>query len=668
MSPSTITKDGKAYKFQTGTGDTVYIGDSKDAKFHPKLTLNRWLGECFLKFRFPDAAISASTVMEENKVKWQSAFFDFNFYPTNEGLGGLEFEIVLKQKPPSNAWAFPIETKGLKYYYQPELTPEEIAQGCVRPDNIVGSYAVYHATRSNIHASPEDAEKYKCGKAFHIYPPFLTDDSGKKAKGSINISDSVITFTFPQDFLDSAIYPVTVDPTFGYETQGSSLDALWDLNCLFGSLHTSPADADTADSISVCCKTLSGTYNFKGVIALHSTLNIISNGITDSTTFTDVKQFYTASFSTPPSLSPNTAYVLMAVGDYNGAKLFYDTGDADQGHEDTTNSYASPTNPTDATHNTDKFSIYCTYTAGGATYTKDFTVDAFLEKTYTKTLQADAYLEATKTKTFTVDGRLVNRYTKTFDVDAYLEAAKTKTFTVDAYLEQPYTKTFDIDAILQATQLKTFAVDAFLEAALGKSFTADAILKLTSTKTFNVDAFLRKVQTKTFTVDSILKGTYTKTYDIDAILSAPTTKTFSLNALLKATLTKTLTADAYLQKAQTKTLTADAYLEAVQTKTFVVDAYLEAAQAASFTLDAYLQATQTKTFTLDAILTSAVEYTKTFSVDAFLQATFTKTFTVDAVVGVVGGDSSLLIYYSKKRKRNDEELFGLVKQLLEASM
>jgi len=334
-----------------------------------KLSLYRWNREDFFSLNLPFMVSGFETLTEKEGVKFTSFLADLQIYKLPNGI---EYEVILKSKPPFLGVAFPIDSSDLAFYYQPPLDGElnvaeydfvnathAIKDGMVenyRPINIVGSYAVYHKTKRD--------NEYKAGKLFHIYRPLLIDALGSTAWATLEISDGSMSITLPQEFLDSAVYPVTVDPTFGYETQGSSLDGLWDLDCLFGSLHTSPADADTADSISVCCKTLSGTYNFKGVIALHSTLNIISNGITDSTTFTNVKQFYTASYSTPPSLSPNTAYVLMAVGDYNGAQLFYDTGDADQGHEDSTNSYASPTNPTDATHNTDKFSIYCTYSAG----------------------------------------------------------------------------------------------------------------------------------------------------------------------------------------------------------------------------------------------------------------------------------------------------------------
>ena len=154
-----------------------------------------------------------------------------------------------------------------------------------------------------------------------------------------------------------------LDPTFGYTTIGASSTPASG-NSMMGALYTSPADVGVADSITFAEDGWEAT-NAKGVIVLHSNLNIIPNGITapvyipsDYTT-----SWRTAIFSTPPSLSPNTDYVLMAIAEESYLDLSYDAGSANQGHLDTTNSYASPSNPTDATHNGDyKFSIYCTYT------------------------------------------------------------------------------------------------------------------------------------------------------------------------------------------------------------------------------------------------------------------------------------------------------------------
>jgi len=354
-------------------GDKVEIGDKEAGDFKPHLKLNRWDGECFIKVGLP-ITDKRTPVVEGDKVKWIEPNREAHFYPfeprivggflQNE-LGGFEFEIILKKKPAKNTITLDIETQGLKFYYQPPLTPEEIADGAFRPDNVIGSYAVYHATRTNAHRNKADADKYKAGKAFHIYRPKVTDANGNWIWANLNIQDGILTITIDQTWLDNAVYPVSIDPNFGYETIGGSYYPI-SYNYLFGSLFTAPADATTADSISAYCKYSASAGNLKGVLVLHSNLNIVANGVGNPIAMPSSFAWITSAFGTAPSLSPNTDYVLMAITSTD-VDIKYDTGAANQGHDDSSNNYTTPTNPTDAAHYTDKYSIYCTYTTAGVT-------------------------------------------------------------------------------------------------------------------------------------------------------------------------------------------------------------------------------------------------------------------------------------------------------------
>jgi len=359
-------------------GDKVEIGDNEAGNFKPHLKLNRWDGECFIKVGLP-ITDKRTPVVEGDKVKWIEPNREAHFYPfeprivggflQNE-LGGFEFEIILKKKPAKNTITLDIETQGLKFYYQPELTPKEIADGAVRPDNVVGSYAVYHATRTPMHRGKADAEKYKAGKAFHIYRPKVKDAVGGETWADLSLDErnGKLVITVDQTWLDRAVYPVSIDPNFGYETIGST--SLYpNANCLIGSLFTSPAGGNDGVSMSAYVKhTWSSSYHIKGVVVLHSNLNIITNGITDAIGVTSTAGWRTGNFSTSPSLSASTEYVLMIIPDSSDIKIYKDTGSLNQGHKDTSNSYASPSNPTDAEHGWSKFSIYCTYEgAGGVT-------------------------------------------------------------------------------------------------------------------------------------------------------------------------------------------------------------------------------------------------------------------------------------------------------------
>lgn len=156
-----------------------------------------------------------------------------------ENIEGFEFEVILKDKPQSNIVEFELEMEGLKAHYQPELTQEEKDEGVHRPENVIGSYAVYHATCGNMHKGQANAEKYRTGKAFHIYRPKVIDNSGDWVWAELNLGNGILTVTIPQEFLDTAVYPVRVDPTFGYvDAEGEPIiggsgaefkDAIWGL-------------------------------------------------------------------------------------------------------------------------------------------------------------------------------------------------------------------------------------------------------------------------------------------------------------------------------------------------------------------------------------------------------------------------------------------------------
>jgi hypothetical protein len=129
---------------------------------------------------------------------------------------------------------------------------------------------------------------------------------------------------------------------------------------MYGSVFTSPSVAVIANSISFYGRRSSyGTSNVKCLIVRHSDMQIIA--VTNPVSVGSTLQWWTATFSSPPVLSPNTNYVLMIIPD-GTVRFYYTTGSADQGHYDTTNSYISPTNPTDIVHNNYQYSIYCNYT------------------------------------------------------------------------------------------------------------------------------------------------------------------------------------------------------------------------------------------------------------------------------------------------------------------
>lgn len=203
----------------------IEIGDSKQEDFKPQVKIMRWDNEVNFSLRAEEHP-NATVEITDNVFKYKTPDYEVHQYeldPSDIGEdGGLEFEWVLPHRPLTNTLTATIQTKGLDFFYQPALTPEEIEQGAERPENVVGSYAVYHKEKGGMNRS--DGKEYKTGKAFHIYRPKCKDANGNETWGELNIdtNSGILTVTVDNDWLDSAVYPVIVDPTFGYTTLGGS--------------------------------------------------------------------------------------------------------------------------------------------------------------------------------------------------------------------------------------------------------------------------------------------------------------------------------------------------------------------------------------------------------------------------------------------------------------
>ncbi len=227
------------FAFMSLSGDLIEIGEEKHSPPQPYLKLNKWGGEVSLKVDVPYGK-NGEKSLAQNRLRWANHKYDVEFYPrepeeieekgykfTINEQGGVEFDVILKEPPESNIFEFPIEIKGLKFYYQPELTQEEKDAGDFRPENVVGSYAVYHESKQGDY-SKLGGKNYKTGKAFHIYRPKVKDAEGNETWGELNIDPEkgVLTITVDRGWLSNAVYPVRIDPVFGYTPKGESVSAI----------------------------------------------------------------------------------------------------------------------------------------------------------------------------------------------------------------------------------------------------------------------------------------------------------------------------------------------------------------------------------------------------------------------------------------------------------
>ncbi|QQR65359.1 hypothetical protein IPH92_02135 [Candidatus Kaiserbacteria bacterium] len=358
FSNSQYVDRGNKFSLEMDGGNQIEI-----SKMKPSVTFEYFGGESSFSVLYGDN--STPQLIEGKKLKYAVTPKEaVQVYPleAKKGMeqGGFEMEVVLDEAPLSNVFTFTIENiDDLDFLYQPALTQEEIEAGSEQPENVSGSYAVYHKSKKD--------NEYKTGKIAHIYRPHVVDSANNEVWGTLEIINNELKVTVPEEFLKNATYPVTVDPTFGYTSVGGTSVAVG-TDRFSGSLFTTPSDYGSFTSMSYYCdKATSGSENSKALIVVHSTLNLATNGVaTSSSCVNGSPAWKTPVFPTSPSLTANTEYVLGAVSEGVRTRLYYDTGAANQGHIDSTNSYTTPANLGSATHDTRKYSVYITYATGSS--------------------------------------------------------------------------------------------------------------------------------------------------------------------------------------------------------------------------------------------------------------------------------------------------------------
>ena len=150
--------------------------------------------------------------------------------------------------------------------------------------------------------------------------------------------------------------------TFGSSTGTTSTQ--YSSDDFYGSVYTSPIDAQgaTISSLTANCKSASSggnSRNVKAIILNPSTKTIL--GISNPTVVTTTQGDFVFTFGTPVTISASTQYVIGLIAD-GTFYFYYGTGTANQGYADTSNSYTTPTYPTDATFNTNAYRLTVTYT------------------------------------------------------------------------------------------------------------------------------------------------------------------------------------------------------------------------------------------------------------------------------------------------------------------
>jgi len=338
---------------------------------------------------------------------------------------GFKVDILLNEKPTTNVFCYDIEgAENYDFFYQPEITDEEAEQNregvedtrtlleikrSIRPENIVGSYAVYHKTLKNHEVGKEN---YATGKVMHIPRPQVwslsSDDTKIWADMHYDEKKGQLCVTAPQSFLDSAEYPVRIDPTFGYTSVGASNGVVGTSG--IGVLGGNPGP----DQVFVSGHFNTQTYvssEVKGAVGIYRTSDLALVDYTDTVGANSASKEWKTASAVNGSALPNEVsdlYVFFSDGiklsrdSFTGGSRFHFTSEWP--------TFLDPMVWNNPSANY-IFSLYATYTASSNTCiysgSGDWNVDLADNCYITTDVWVDGGLQCTGTGSFTIAGAQV---------------------------------------------------------------------------------------------------------------------------------------------------------------------------------------------------------------------------------------------------------------------
>jgi len=361
----------------------VEIGDSKQTDFYPQVKLMRWDNEVNFSVRLIHDEENPTYFKYGENINWEGEKVDACFYHKPDE-DGYEFEVILKEKPKSNVVSMTMQTKGLEFCYQPSLK-EEFQDGYSeefgvnitvtdtdvfgedglnyvhRPENVVGSYIVNHG---GSYQNFVGGKEYKDGSTFQIFRPKIVDADGNWVWGSLNVEKELLTITIPQDFLDKAVYPVVVDPTFGFSVSSTSIYGTAN-GSRFATIPTSGAGSVdlSGNVVSVTVYIghgIGGDDNYVKPVLWNSDKTVVTNGVAPAVKITAGAQEWTSTYSSHPTVTAGTGYYLGWVWEIANQSGYYQAS-SDGG--ESANSFASPTSIGTISQGTRRYRAWATYNA-----------------------------------------------------------------------------------------------------------------------------------------------------------------------------------------------------------------------------------------------------------------------------------------------------------------
>lgn len=285
----------------------------------------------------------------------------------------FDVDFTLNADPGTNIFTYKIAgAEEFDFLYQSQSYCDNPEIEC--PDDVIGSYAIYHKEKGD-NCPNCGTSNYGAGKIAHIYRPKAIDDAGNETWAVLNYAGGLLTVEVPQAFLDSATYPVTVDPTLGFTTIGGSNSNL----CTSAPVYSRQGDPSTTSgggtltSISVALSLNLGgpeTLDVRVFVNQEFSVSATSHGQIATAETTDLSVTTTTTWYTinlaSEVINANTSYIMNITCDGSdltsgNVRLHRDSGS--QGYFETFASYgAAAESPW--TDNSDLFgpkSIYATY-------------------------------------------------------------------------------------------------------------------------------------------------------------------------------------------------------------------------------------------------------------------------------------------------------------------
>lgn len=197
---------------------SVLIGGSMTDRFVPIIYAGKWnkkgVDEAWLSINRKNIIVSKGEfgTFRDGRMELIIGNSRDTYYTTPDGH--LEYEISFTDKVPVSIdleLSFP---PGMEFWKQLVLTEDDIKDGKYRPENVVNAYIFQWCKRNN---------QYKAGIFGQLYRPFLKDDNNNKVWCDQEIDGNVLRI-IPgnEEWLKSVTYPITIGPTLGYDTIGSS--------------------------------------------------------------------------------------------------------------------------------------------------------------------------------------------------------------------------------------------------------------------------------------------------------------------------------------------------------------------------------------------------------------------------------------------------------------